>query len=163
MAGIGVSLFFTLWDLTVQQQVPPEATSRISAYDWAAAVGLAPIGLALSSPIASAIGVEETMRLGTLVGILAALACLAVPAVRAVRRPPDAYAGVGHVAGGTHAEHRDGAVHAADPARARRATSGSRRRGARGRPRSSARSRRARSPTAGWRGSPGCRTSRRRA
>ena len=32
------------------------------------------------------------MRLGTLVGI-AAFACLAVPAVRAVRRPPDAYAG----------------------------------------------------------------------
>ncbi len=89
VAGVGVSLFFTLWDLTVQQQVPPEATSRISAYDWAAAVGLAPIGLALSGPMASAIGVEETMRLGTLVGILAALACLAVPAVRAVRRPPE--------------------------------------------------------------------------
>jgi MFS family permease len=95
VAGVGVSLFFTLWDLTVQQQVPPEATSRISAYDWAAAVGLAPIGLVLSSPIATAIGVEETMRLGTLVGILAALACLAVPAVRAVRRPPDAYAASG--------------------------------------------------------------------
>ena len=95
VAGVGVSLFFTLWDLTVQQQVPPEATSRISAYDWAAAVGLAPIGLALSGPIAGAIGVQETMRLGTVVGILAALACLAVPAVRAVRRPPDAYAASG--------------------------------------------------------------------
>lgn len=89
LAGVGVSLFFTVWDLTIQQQVPPEATARISAYDWAAAVGLMPLGLALSSPIANAIGVEETMRLGTLVGILCALACLTVPAVRAVRRPPD--------------------------------------------------------------------------
>lgn len=89
VAGIGVTLFFTGWDLTVQQQVPPEATARISAYDWAAAAGLMPIGLMLSSPIAEAIGVERTMRLGTAVGIAAALACLAVPAVRAVRRPLD--------------------------------------------------------------------------
>ncbi len=89
LSGIGVSLFFTLWDTTVQQQVPPEATARISAYDWAAAVGLMPIGLALSSPIAAAIGLETTMRLGTAIGVVAALACLAVPAVRRVRRPPD--------------------------------------------------------------------------
>jgi len=89
LSGIGVSLFFTLWDTTVQQQVPPEATARVSAYDWAAAAGLMPIGLALSSPIASAIGLETTMRLGTAIGVVAALACLAVPAVRHVRRPPD--------------------------------------------------------------------------
>jgi MFS family permease len=88
-SGIGVSLFFTLWDTTVQQQVPPEATARVSAYDWAAAVGLMPIGLALCSPIAAAIGLETTMRLGTAVGVAAALACLSVPAVRRVRRPPD--------------------------------------------------------------------------
>jgi hypothetical protein len=88
-SGVGVSLFFTLWDTTVQQQVPPEATARVSAYDWAAAVGLMPIGLALSSPVAAAIGLETTMRLGTAIGVVAALACLSVPAVRRVRRPPD--------------------------------------------------------------------------
>ena len=87
MAGVGVSIFFTLWDLTVQQQVPPAATARISAYDWAAAVGLMPIGLVLSGPIAEAAGIETTMRLGAAVAVIAALACLAVPAVRAVRRP----------------------------------------------------------------------------
>ena len=89
VSGVGVTLFFTSWDLTVQQQVPPEATARISAYDWAAAAGLMPIGVLLSSPIAESIGVHETMQLGTLVGIAAALSCLAVPAVRAVRRPSD--------------------------------------------------------------------------
>lgn len=89
LTGVGVTIFFTGWDLTVQQQVAPEATARISAYDWAAAVGLMPIGVLLSSPLAEAIGVHETMRLGSVVGIAAALACLAVPAVRAVRRPLD--------------------------------------------------------------------------
>jgi MFS family permease len=88
-AGIGVSLFFTLWDLTVQQQVPPEATARVSAYDWAAAAGLMPIGLLISGPIAATIGLETTMRAGTVIGVVAALACLSVPAVRRVRRPPE--------------------------------------------------------------------------
>jgi MFS family permease len=87
LAGIFVSLFFTLWDTTVQEQVPPEATARVSAYDWAAGVGLMPIGLAAGPAIAGGIGLEATMRLGSALGVLAALACLAVPAVRAVRRP----------------------------------------------------------------------------
>lgn len=87
LAGIFVSLFFTLWDTTVQEQVPQEATARISAYDWAAAVGLMPIGLALAPLAAGEIGLEATMRIGSALAVLAALACLAVPAVRAVRRP----------------------------------------------------------------------------
>ncbi|MCU0257604.1 MAG: MFS transporter, partial [Solirubrobacteraceae bacterium] len=90
LAGIFVSLFFTLWDTTVQQQVPAEATARVSAYDWAAAIGLMPIGLAAGPAIAGAIGLEATMRLGSALGVVAALVCLAVPAVRAVRRPASA-------------------------------------------------------------------------
>jgi MFS family permease len=88
LAGVGVSLFFTLWDTTVQEQVPPEATARVSSYDWAAAVGLMPIGLALAGPLSSAVGIETAMRAGTIAGVAAALACLAVPAVRRVRRAP---------------------------------------------------------------------------
>jgi MFS family permease len=87
LCGVFVSLSFTLWDTTVQEQVPPEATARVSAYDWAAAVGLMPVGLAAAPAIAAAIGLEATMRLGSALGVLAALACLTVPAVRAVRRP----------------------------------------------------------------------------
>lgn len=103
-AGIFVSLFFTLWDTTVQEQVPPEATARISSYDWAAAVGLMPIGLALAPIVAAAIGLAETMRVGSVLSVLAALACLTVPAVRAVRRPAvQALAGAGSAAGGTPA------------------------------------------------------------
>jgi MFS family permease len=86
VAGIGVSFFFTLWDTTVQEQVPEQATARVAAYDWGTSVGLMPIGLALAGPLGDALGVDVAMRWGTVLGILAALACLSVPAVRQVRR-----------------------------------------------------------------------------
>ena len=86
VAGVGVALFYTLWDSTIQEQVPPEATARVAAYDWAASVGLMPIGLLLAGPLGELLGFEEAMRLGSAVGVAAALACLSVPAVRQVRR-----------------------------------------------------------------------------
>jgi hypothetical protein len=86
VAGIGVSIFFTLWDTTVQEQVPEDATARVAAYDWATSVGLMPLGLALAGPAGELLGLESAMRWGTVLGIAAALACLSVPAVRHLRR-----------------------------------------------------------------------------
>ena len=86
LAGVGVALFYTLWESTIQEQVPPEATARVAAYDWGISVGLMPVGLLLAAPLADLLGVEEAMRAGTAVGIIAGLACLSVPAVRQVRR-----------------------------------------------------------------------------
>lgn len=86
-AGIAVSLFFTLWDTNIQEQVPPTAVSRVSSYDFAVSLGLMPIGMAVAGPIAAAAGVQETLVGMSAVGMLAALAWLAVPDVRRVRRP----------------------------------------------------------------------------
>ena len=86
VAGVGVALFFTLWDSTIQEQVPEQATARVAAYDWGTSVGLMPIGLALAGSLGDALGLQAAMRWGTVLGISAALACLAVPAVRQVRR-----------------------------------------------------------------------------
>lgn len=63
-----------------------QATARVAAYDWGTSVGLMPIALALAGPVRDAIGLQTAMRWGTGLGIAAALACLAVPAVRQVRR-----------------------------------------------------------------------------
>ncbi len=87
VAGVGVSLFFTLWDTTIQEQVPGEATARVASYDWGTSVGLMPIGLALAGPLGELLGVHAAMRWGSLAGVVAALVCLSIPAVRQVRRP----------------------------------------------------------------------------
>jgi MFS family permease len=86
-AGVAVSLFFTFWDTNIQQQVPPQAVSRVSSYDFAVSLGLMPLGMAVAGPIAAAVGVQQTLVGMSAVGTLAALAWLAVPDVRRVRRP----------------------------------------------------------------------------
>jgi len=86
-AGIAVSLFFTLWDTSIQEQVPPRAVSRVSSYDFTVSVGLMPLGMALAGPVSDAIGLHETLRIMSALGVAAALLWLAVPAVRRVERP----------------------------------------------------------------------------
>ena len=92
LAGIGVALQYTLWEATIQEQVPPEATARVAAYDWGVSVGLMPIGVALAGPVAAAVGLTTAMRWGSAIGVAMALACLANPAVRELRRPSDVVA-----------------------------------------------------------------------
>jgi predicted MFS family arabinose efflux permease len=86
-AGVAVSLFFTLWDTNIQEQVPPAVVSRVSSYDFAVSLGLMPIGMAVAGPIAAAAGLQATLIGMSAVGMLAALAWLAVPDVRRVGRP----------------------------------------------------------------------------
>jgi MFS family permease len=87
LAGACVALFFTLWDLSIQEQVPARAISRVSAYDFSVSLGLMPLGMAVCGPIAEAIGLHATLRWMSVIGIAVALAWLAQPSVRAVRRP----------------------------------------------------------------------------
>ena len=87
VAGIAVALLYTLWESTIQEQVPPAATARVAAYDWGVSIGLMPVGVALAGPASAAIGLTATMRWGSALGVAMALAALATPAVRKLRRP----------------------------------------------------------------------------
>jgi MFS family permease len=86
-AGIAVSMIWTLWETSLQQHIPSHALSRVSSYDFTMTTGLLPIGLALAGPVADAIGLHTALRLMSVVGVASALACLAVPSVRALARP----------------------------------------------------------------------------
>jgi hypothetical protein len=87
LAGVASSLFFTLWDTSLQEQVPPHAVSRVSSYDFTVSLGLMPIGMALAGPLAGALGLHTTLLLMSAAAVAVALAWLAVPDVRRVRRP----------------------------------------------------------------------------
>jgi MFS family permease len=87
LAGVAVSLFFTLWDTSIQEQVPAHAASRVSSYDFAVSLGLMPLGMAVAGPIAAAAGLHATLVGMSAIGMLAALAWLAVPDVRRVHSP----------------------------------------------------------------------------
>jgi MFS family permease len=87
LAGICVALFFTLWDLSIQEQVPSRAVSRVSAYDFSVSLGLMPLGMAMSGPISEWLGLQATLIGMSAIGLTGALAWLAQPSVRRLRRP----------------------------------------------------------------------------
>jgi MFS family permease len=90
IAGVGVALFFTLWDMSLQEQVAPQAVARVSSYDFAVSLGLMPLGLAVAAPIADAVGLQETLWGMSALGVASALLWLSAPSVRRLERPPAA-------------------------------------------------------------------------
>jgi MFS family permease len=61
VSGVTIGIGTTLWETTVQRQVPPHLLSRVAAYDWMGSTALRPLGLAVVGPIALAIGVRTTL------------------------------------------------------------------------------------------------------
>src|SRR6476646_7059119 len=88
-SGVGVTLFFTLWEVSLQEHVPGEALSRVSSFDYLASTALMPVGAAVVGPIAAAAGTQETLLAMSAIGVACALAFLAVPEVRRLPRPED--------------------------------------------------------------------------
>ena len=86
VAAFGLTVFNTLFVTTMQEQVPPEALSRVTAYDWLASVAFLPLGYALAGPLANAIGIRKLLVIGAFFEIAGSLTLVALPSVRAVQR-----------------------------------------------------------------------------
>jgi hypothetical protein len=78
----GLTAHNALWQTTLQQHVPLQVLSRVSAYDSAAAFAAIPLGLALAGPAAKAAGAMAVLIGAGITQLAAGLAPLAVPAVR---------------------------------------------------------------------------------
>jgi MFS family permease len=85
-AGIGVTAFFTLWEVSLQEHVPGDSLSRVSSFDYLSATLLLPVGTALVGPLADALGPHATLLAMSALGVAGALAFLAVPSVRGLPR-----------------------------------------------------------------------------
>ena len=86
VTGIGVTAFFTLWEVSLQEHIPGDALSRVSSFDYLASTILMPVGTALVGPLAASLGTQRTLLGMSAAGIACALAFLAVPAVRRLPR-----------------------------------------------------------------------------
>jgi MFS family permease len=86
VAGIGVTTFFTLWEVTLQEHIPGDSLSRVSSFDYLASTILMPVGTAVVGPIATVVGTHETLLGMSAIGIACAVAFLAVPQVRSLPR-----------------------------------------------------------------------------
>ena len=83
--GIALEIFNVAWATALQQNVPLEILSRVSAYDMIGSLVFAPVGLAVAGPTADALGLRETLWLGAALATASTLAGLAVRDVRELR------------------------------------------------------------------------------
>jgi MFS family permease len=90
--GLGLSVFNTLFETTVQKTVPPEALSRVSSIVWMLSASLLPLGFAAAGLVAGYIGIRETLTAAAVWAVATAVVVLAIPDVRNLRHEPPAAA-----------------------------------------------------------------------
>ncbi|WP_168208059.1 MFS transporter [Agrobacterium sp. T29] len=56
VAGVGIEIFNVPWFTAIQKEIPRDRLSRVSSLDFLFSYGLAPAGLSLMTPLASAFG-----------------------------------------------------------------------------------------------------------
>jgi MFS family permease len=88
VAGVAAALVNVLWETTLQEQIPPAALSRVSAFDWMGSLAFYPLGMILAAPLAGVIGITGSFALAAAATVVSALLQITVPAVRRVRRRP---------------------------------------------------------------------------
>lgn len=74
LSGVGVTVFGVNWMVALQQEIPAEMFSRVTAYDELGSYSLAPVGTALAGPAAVALGLSGALW-------TCAAACLVLSAV----------------------------------------------------------------------------------
>jgi hypothetical protein len=83
--GLGLSVFNTLFETTVQRLVEPQALSRVSSFVWMLSASLLPLGFAVAGWVGSYLGARDTLALAAVWAIVSTAVVLAVPDVRNLR------------------------------------------------------------------------------
>jgi MFS family permease len=81
VVGAGGSVSMSLWDTTMQTEIPPAVLARVSSYDLTTSFALLPIGYAAVGPVSIALGIQRTFLLAVVIVLLAVLAVLILPSV----------------------------------------------------------------------------------
>ena len=76
----------TLWLTVLQERIPRDAISRVSAYDWMGSLVFMPVGYAVAGPLAGAIGIDTTLWITAAILLGSNVAIMAVPSIRRVER-----------------------------------------------------------------------------
>ena len=83
--GGGLAVFTVLFDTTMQEQVPPEALSRVSSYDWLGSYALIPLGYALAGPLSALLGNQNTLKASAVWLLLTSALVIFIPAINRLR------------------------------------------------------------------------------
>lgn len=87
--GFGLEIFSVNWDLSIQQNVPEDTLARVYSFDIVGSFVARPLGLALTGPVASAVGFQAWLVVVAMVMGGSALLSLLSPDVRRLERRAD--------------------------------------------------------------------------
>jgi MFS family permease len=88
--GLAWAFWSIMWQTSVQTHVPPELLNRVTSYEVFGSDGSLPVGQALAGPVAGLVGAEQVLAASVAFSALGCTTLLLVPAVRNLRRVPDA-------------------------------------------------------------------------
>jgi MFS family permease len=86
LVGVAAEVFVVNWVTTMQQEIPHDLLSRLSAFDAMGSMAFSPVGVAVAGPVAGAIGVTAALFGGGVIIVVLTVIVLAVPGVRHMRR-----------------------------------------------------------------------------
>ncbi|MFJ8474611.1 MFS transporter [Kitasatospora sp. NPDC094011] len=86
LSGVGVTVFGVNWMVALQQEIPEEMFSRVTAYDELGSYSLAPIGTALAGPAAVVLGLSGALWACAGLCLLLSAVVLIDPQVRRLSR-----------------------------------------------------------------------------
>jgi MFS family permease len=81
-SGIAMSYAATIYEVVLQQWIPPAVMARVASYDWLVTTVLSSLGLVLAGRFAELIGVRRTLIASALIVTVAAAVPLASRTVR---------------------------------------------------------------------------------
>ncbi|HEX3005115.1 MAG TPA: MFS transporter [Angustibacter sp.] len=86
--GFGLEIFSVGWDLAIQENVPEHLLARVYSFDQLGSFLARPVGLALTGPLAAAVGARRWLVVVGLAMLVAEAVPFAVPEVRRLERRP---------------------------------------------------------------------------
>ena len=84
--GLGLEVFSVWWDVSIQQNVPAERLSRVYSFDRVGSFAVRPLGLAVTGPVALALGNGRWLVVVAVVMAGSSALALLVPQVRRLAR-----------------------------------------------------------------------------
>ena len=84
--GFGLEIFSVGWDLSIQQNVAQDKLARVYSFDLIGSFIARPVGLALTGPVATAVGLRAWLGVIAAVIVGSVLLALASPDVRRLER-----------------------------------------------------------------------------
>jgi MFS family permease len=86
--GFGFATLMIHWETALARHIPPNALSRVSAYDWMGSLALLPVGQFIAGPLAQSYGARTVLGVGAAIGLGLLLLNLVPRSARELRAAP---------------------------------------------------------------------------